>query len=91
MTLNEHKKHAKLARPASGNFGRNEWGIIGGPCTVIKLLAHDVIGAFSPTYKCAYADTSHNDDITLVPGRLTNGAILDYTDQINYQDRKSVV
>jgi molybdopterin-guanine dinucleotide biosynthesis protein A len=85
VTLNEHKKHAKLARPASGNFGRNEWAIVGGPCTVIKLLAHDVIGAFSPTYKCAYADTSHNDDITLVPGRLTNGAMLDYTDQINYQ------
>ena len=85
MTLNEHKKHAKLARPASGNFGRNEWSIVGGPCTVIKLLAHDVIGALSTVYKCAYADTSHNDDITLVPGRLTNGAMLDYTDQINYQ------
>jgi len=85
VTLNEHKKHAKLARPASGNFGRNEWSIVGGPCTVIKLLAHDVIGALSTVYKCAYADTSHNDDITLVPGRLTNGAMLDYTDQINYQ------
>jgi molybdopterin-guanine dinucleotide biosynthesis protein A len=85
VTLNEHKKHAKLARPASGVYGRNEWSIVGGPCTVIKLLAHDVIGALSPAYKCAYADTSHNDDITLVPGRLTNGAMLDYTDQINYQ------
>jgi len=92
VTLNEHnqsagrhEKHAKLARPESGNFGRNEWAIVGGPCTVIKLLADDVIRALSPTYKCAYADTSHNDDITLVPGRLTNGAMLDYTDQINYQ------
>jgi molybdopterin-guanine dinucleotide biosynthesis protein A len=85
VTLNEHKKHAKLAMPASGVYGRNEWSIVGGPCTVIKLLAHDVIGALSPVYKCAYADTSHNDDITMVPGRLTNGAMLDYTDQINYQ------
>ncbi|SDF04344.1 molybdenum cofactor guanylyltransferase [Mucilaginibacter pineti] len=92
MTLNEHnkpsgqhRKHAKLARPATGNFGRNEWAILGGPCTVIKLLADDVIAALSATYKCAYVDTSHNDDITLVPGRLNSGAIVDYTDQINYQ------
>jgi molybdopterin-guanine dinucleotide biosynthesis protein A len=92
VTLNEHnkpsgqhRKHAKLARPATGNFGRNEWAILGGPCTVIKLLADDVIAALSPTYKCAYVDTSHNDDITLVPGRLNSGAIVDYTDQVNYQ------
>lgn len=92
MILNEHnqpekkhKKHAKLVRPAIGSFGRNEWAIVGGPCTVIKLLADDVIAALSSTYKCAYADTSHNDDITLVPGRLASGAILDYSDQVNYQ------
>lgn len=92
MTLNEHnppagghRKHAKLARPSTGNFGRNEWAILGGPCTVIKLLADDVISALSPAYKCAYIDTSHNDDITLVPGRLNSGAIIDYIDQINYQ------
>lgn len=92
MILNEHnqpekkhKKHAKLVRPAIGNFGRNEWAIVGGPCTVIKLLADDVIAALSSTYRCAYADTSHNDDITLVPGRLASGAILDYSDQVNYQ------
>jgi len=81
----KHKKHAKLARPATGCFGRTEWAIVGGPCTIIKLLADDVILALSPTYKCAYADTSHNDDITLAPGRLASGAILDYSDQVNYQ------
>ncbi|MDB5061865.1 MAG: mobA [Mucilaginibacter sp.] len=84
MTLNEHKKHTAIVRPANGNFGRNEWAILGGPCTVIKLLADQVITALSPQYKCAYADTSHNDDITLLPGRLANGAALEYTDQLNY-------
>jgi len=81
----KHKKHAKLARPSTGSFGRNEWAILGGPCTVIKLLADDVIRALSPVYKCAYVDTSHNDDITLLPGRLPSGASLEYTDQVNYQ------
>lgn len=91
MILNEHspegkhKKHAKLARPSTGNFGRNEWAILGGPCTVIKLLADDIITALSATYNCAYADTTHNDDVVQMPGRLASRAILDYTNQVNYQ------
>lgn len=85
MTSKEHKKHTDLVRPNLGNYGRNEWAIVGAPCVYIKALADKVIGALSPTYKCAYADTSHNDEIILAPGRLANGAALDYTDQINYQ------
>ncbi|GAA3985041.1 NTP transferase domain-containing protein [Mucilaginibacter dorajii] len=91
MTLNEgnpekkHRKHAKLLKPAIGNYGRNEWAIVGGPCVVIKLLADDVITALGSTYRCAYVDTSHNDDLTLLPGRLAAGAVVDYTNQLNYQ------
>jgi len=81
----EHKKHAGLIRPSLGNFGRNEWAIIGAPCINIKLLADSIINALSPVYKCAYADTSHNDEVVLPPGRIANGAILEYTDQLNYQ------
>jgi molybdopterin-guanine dinucleotide biosynthesis protein A len=80
----EHKKHASLARPAIGNFGRNEWAIVGAPCINIKLLAADVIAALSPQYNCAYADASHNDEVMLPPGRLASGAALEYTDQLNY-------
>jgi molybdopterin-guanine dinucleotide biosynthesis protein A len=43
-----------------------------------------VIKALTPQYNCAYADTSHDDDVTLLPGRLANGASLEYTNQINY-------
>jgi molybdenum cofactor guanylyltransferase len=85
VTSKEHKKHTDLTRPALGNYGRNEWAIVGAPCVFIKALADRIIGALSTTYKCAYADTSHNDEIVLAPGRLANSAILDYTDQINYQ------
>jgi molybdenum cofactor guanylyltransferase len=84
VILNEHKKHGDIKRPLLGNFNRNEWAIVGGPCTTIKLLADSIIKALSPNYKCAYADTAHNDDITLLPGRLASGAVLEYTDQINY-------
>ena len=68
MTLKSHKKHASLVKPISGNFGRNEWAIIGAPCINIKLLASDIIQALSPRYKCAYADTSHNDEVILPLG-----------------------
>ena len=85
MISKEHNKHTKLARPAFGTFSRNEWAIVGGPCTVIKLLADQVINALSAGYKCAYIDTAHNDDITVMPGRLANGAVLDYTEQINHR------
>ncbi len=92
MTSKEHNlpagrqgKHADLVRPALGNYGRNEWAIVGAPCVFIKALADHVIRALSPNYKCAYADTSHSDEVVLAPGKLANGAILEYTDQINYQ------
>ncbi len=85
MISKGHKKHAALTRPAFGNFNRNEWAIVGGPCTVITLLADKIINALSPAYKCAYVDTAHNDDVTLQPGRLASGAVLDYADQVNYR------
>ncbi len=85
MTSKEHKKHTDLPRPAYGNFSRNEWAIVGGPCTIIKQLADQIINALSPVYKCAYVDTAHNDDIIVQPGRLASGAVLDYTDQVNYR------
>ncbi len=85
MISKEHKKHADLKRPAIGNFGRNEWAIVGAPCVYIKGLADRVIGALSADYKCAYADTSHNDELVSAPGRLAVGAFLEYTDQISHQ------
>jgi molybdopterin-guanine dinucleotide biosynthesis protein A len=84
VTLKDHKKHTAIARPANGNFGRNEWAIIGGPCTVIKALADSIIAALSLQCQCAYADTLHNDDVIQLPGRLTSGAALEYTDQLNF-------
>ena len=85
MISNEHSKHTKLVRPAFGTFHRNEWAIVGGPCTAIKVLADQIIRALSANYKCGYIDTTHNDDITSLPGRLPAGAALEYTDMVNYR------
>lgn len=85
MTSKEHRKHTDLTKPVLGNYARNEWAIMGAPCVFIKALADDVIRTLSLRYKCAYADTSHSDEVASAPGKLGNGAILEYTDQINYQ------
>jgi molybdopterin-guanine dinucleotide biosynthesis protein A len=84
VILKEHKKHPDITRPSLGNFGRNEWAIVGGKCEQIKLLADSIINALSPEYKCAYADTSHSQTGHL-SGRISNGALLEYTDQITHQ------
>lgn len=85
MISKEHKKHTALARPAFGTFHRNEWGVVGAPCTVIKLLADRIIKALGSEYHFAYVDTTHNDDLVLPPGRLSSGAVLEFTDEINYR------
>ncbi|WP_295798196.1 NTP transferase domain-containing protein [Mucilaginibacter sp.] len=81
----EHSKHTALVRPAFGTFNRNEWAIVGAPCTNIKLLAGQVISALQSNYKCAYVDTTHNDHVVQLPGKLASGAVFEYTDEINYR------
>jgi molybdopterin-guanine dinucleotide biosynthesis protein A len=86
VILKEYSKHPKLARPASGNFGRNEIAFVGTNCGEIKNLAGNIIEALAVKYHCAYADASHaySETETPLPGRLANGAFFEYTDQINY-------
>ena len=62
MTSKEHHKHAKIARPAYGNYSRNEWAILGTSCDVIQRLANDIANALSPEYKLAYLDATHKEE-----------------------------
>ncbi|WP_211309877.1 NTP transferase domain-containing protein [Mucilaginibacter yixingensis] len=80
MTSKGHKKHTALVRPAMGNWGRNEWAIVGAPCGDIKTLAEKIIAALSGKYAMAYVDAEHNDEQTAVSPRLNNGAVLEYID-----------
>ncbi len=77
----KHNKHAALIRPALGNFGRNEWAILGAPCTDIKLLAEQLTAALSPTTKIAYVDAQHSNELATASPRLTAGAFLEYTEK----------
>ena len=91
MTLKEgkHKKHTALIRPDLGQFGRNEWAIIGAPCDDIKALATQVITALSAIVKIAYVDARHKDEPEHASAPLIAGTDLEYTvkpggQQLNY-------
>lgn len=77
-----HQKHAKLKRPAFGNFGRNEWAIIGTPCGNLKRIAFEVTKALSNHYKVAYLDADHKEASS--EGSLKFGANLEATDKISH-------
>ncbi len=85
----KHQKHAKLTRPNLGNFGRNEWAIIGTPCGNIQQLAYDLIDVLKKTYKVSYVDADHKNadesenEFNENPA-LAHGASLEYTDKITH-------
>ena len=81
-----HQKHANLTRPDFGNFGRREWAIIGTPCGRIQSLASKVIERLFSRCKTAYVDADHQsaDDEITPEGMRRHGALLEYTDKINF-------
>lgn len=85
MTLKEHKKHTALIRPELGNFGRNEWAIVGAPCDDIKALAQQVIWALSPSTKIAYADAQHSDAPEALSDNIIDNAALEYIQKEDWQ------
>ncbi|MBL7817770.1 MAG: NTP transferase domain-containing protein [Saprospiraceae bacterium] len=78
--MEKHQKHAKMTKPNLGNFGRNEWAIIGTPCGNIQKLALELSEELTPQYKTAYIDADHKAG--------DEGANLSfdtvYTDKIGY-------
>ena len=87
MTSKGHKKHAGLARPLFGNFGRNEWAMLGTHCDNIKLVADTLIAALSRGFKCAYVDSSHHPTDATELGRIAAGANMEFTEHDTYWQR----
>lgn len=54
-----HQKHSKLAKPALGQWGRQEWAILGTVCGQIQSLAKDLNGYLSARWKVGYVDADH--------------------------------
>lgn len=85
--MQKHKKHADIARPDFGHFGRKEWAILGTHCGAIKKLAFQLCETLS-SWKLAYVDADHKssdgeqdqDSNTA----LGHGAAMEYTDKISY-------
>jgi molybdenum cofactor guanylyltransferase len=78
--MEKHQKHTKLTKPNYGNFGRNEWAILGTPCGVIQKLAKELCKNIPPPYLTGYVDADHKaaDEADTLP------FCLEYTDKINY-------
>lgn len=83
--MEKHQKHSKITKPDLGNFGRNEWAIMGTNCGNIQKLAKELSKNISPPYKIAYVDADHSAGIP--SEKAGNEAtplpyFLEYTDKI---------
>ena len=52
-------KHAALARPDVGDFGRHELAILGAPCGDIQALVARLLPHLAPQLRVAYVDADH--------------------------------
>ncbi|GGG38447.1 NTP transferase domain-containing protein [Hymenobacter glacieicola] len=84
-------KHAQLARPDFGEFGRHELAILGAPCGKIKELVARLLPLLSPTLRVAYVDADHaaGDDVAQggsggQDAILQAGATAELTDKITF-------
>ncbi len=76
----DHQKHAKLNRPAIGNYGRNEVALLGTPCGKIKQLAGKLVEALREEHwNVAFVDADHKAAETQQTG------LLNFTDKISYR------
>ncbi len=88
--MKKHQKHARLTRPNLGNFGKNEWAIIGTPCGNIQKIAYQLTQILSKHFKVSYVDADHkNADEAKKNDNLQNsamdfGANFVYTDKITH-------
>ncbi|GEO09585.1 hypothetical protein SAE01_20810 [Segetibacter aerophilus] len=83
-----HQKHAKLARPDLGEFGRNEIAILGTTCNNIRTLANSLVKQLSSSSKIAYVDADHKDagsSDNINDTTIANGGFLEYTNKISFQ------
>ncbi|AYA36131.1 molybdopterin-guanine dinucleotide biosynthesis protein MobA [Hymenobacter oligotrophus] len=87
-----HTKHAALARPNLGEFGRHELAVLGAPCGVIKDLASRLLPELSTGLRVAYVDADHAAGDAADQGEaggadaiLQAGAAAELTDKIHFR------
>ncbi len=82
-----HRKHAALARPFAGQFGRHEFAFVGTDCAAIKLVCGRVISALAPRWQIGYVDAAHpkGDCPEILPEKLAQGASIEFSDNISHR------
>lgn len=60
MNNKPHKKHVDLNRPQLGQWGRNEYAILGTTCGEIQSFAKQISTQLSSRFTIAYIDASHS-------------------------------
>lgn len=76
----QHQKHAKLAKPSGGAWGRTELALLGAPCEVIRAVAQKVAAHFEVKWHIGFADADHH------PAERDLGAVALYlTDHGSWQ------
>ncbi|MBG8554284.1 NTP transferase domain-containing protein [Hymenobacter guriensis] len=88
---NPRSKHAQLARPHLGEFGRHELAILGAPCGRIKELVARLLPILAPQLRVAYVDADHAAGDDAAQGGsggqdaiLQAGAAAELTDKITF-------
>lgn len=83
----KHSKHTKLSKPLYGEYHRNEWAILGTPCSEIRTLTSHIVSALGAKWKLAYLDADHKgqeNESADVKSLLRQGARLELTDKISF-------
>ena len=88
--LPKKNKHAALARPALGEFGRHELAILGAPCGVIQTLAGALARELSPALRVAFVDADHASHdheaaAETAPGFAESAFSAELTDKISFR------
>jgi molybdenum cofactor guanylyltransferase len=85
-----HQKHSAIARAAYGQFAREEWAIIGAPCSSIQQLSFTLIEKLATEFQIAYVDADHpaadaeNEHGRDLHSAMAHGAGMEYIDKISY-------
>ncbi len=81
-----HQKHAKLARPAGGQWGRTEVAILGAPCGEIKALVGEISRGLAGELPLAYVDADHHAPASGQWTALDYGVAEQLTDKITHYE-----
>lgn len=82
--MSQHTKHGSIVKPSLGQYGRQEWAIIGAPCDVIEQLAAGISRRLSPKWECALVDADHKTHATLISSGRIQQTLLHSTESDMY-------